>query len=552
MAGLSAPDPAQIEDLGEFIEALGRLRLWAGAPSYRALAKAVGSKLSPPQTLAHTTISDLFKARRRRLDYDLVIATVRALGLTEPVVAQWAAACIRVHAQAATGSAIRVLRQLPADLSSFTGRERELRSLLAAINDRPGPARVASVAAIEGMAGVGKTRLAVRAAHELVRVGRFRDAQLFVNLHGFDPEQPPSDPAAVLGVFLRQLGVAAHAVPRTVEERSAMYRDRLRDMDALIVLDDAADERQVRVLIPAAPGCVVLVTSRRTMGGLEGASTLRLDVLDPSGSQLLLGRIVGSERLLAEPAAAGALAAACGHLPLAVALAAARLRSRPTWSVTDLLTELRAAGLPAIDAGGRSVAAAFDASLARLDAEQQRMFLLLGLCPGKDIGAEAAGIMARTNPPNAKALLDSLVDEHLALSLTPGRFTLHRVLRSYAAGRAAAGMTEAQRWSSLRRVLCWYTARVADTAACRPLKARKLLAQAAALAHGDGSGLSDAWRVVGSAHLWSEEFEAAENAYRRALRLTPTGGNHTAALLGFRQARRAHRQLIGGTQQQPR
>lgn len=317
-----------------------------------------------------------------------------------------------------------------------------------------------------------------------------------------------------------------------------MYRDRLHGMDALIVLDDAADERQIRDLIPAAPGCLVLVTSRRTMTGLEGATVLRLDVLDPPASRLLLGRIAGSERVLAEPAATAAVTAACGHLPLGVSLAANRLRSRPTWSVTDLLNELRGAGLPAMVAGGRSVADAFDTSLAALDAEQHRMFLFLGLCPGKDIGAEAAAIMARTNPANAKALMESLADEHLALSPAPGRFALHRVLHSYAAGKAATGMPEHQRWDSLRRVLCWYTARIHDTAVYRPPKARKLLAQAPGLAHDDGSGLSEAWRAVGRAHLWSEEFEAAENAYLRALRLTPVGGNHTATLLGIRRARR--------------
>ncbi|HEU5352926.1 MAG TPA: NB-ARC domain-containing protein [Actinocrinis sp.] len=540
-AAVSAPDPAQAVDLGEFIEALGRLRLWAGAPSYRALAKAVGPRLSPPQTLAHTTISDLFQARRRRLDLDLVTATVRALGLAEPAVARWGAACIRVHAQARTGGGpTGVLRQLPADLRTFTGRERELRSLFAAIDENPGRARSAMVSAIEGMAGIGKTRLALRAAHELVRAGRFTHAQLFVNLHGFDPDYSPADPAAVLEGFLRQLGVPAQAIPQSLEQRAAMYRDRLHGMEALIVLDNAADEKQVADLIPAAPGCLVIITSRRTMAGLEGADILRLDVLDPPGSRLLLGRIAGSERLLAQPAATAAVAEACGHLPLAVSLAAARLRSRPTWSVTDLLTELRGAGLPAMAAGGRSVADAFDASLARLDAEQHRMFLFLGLCPGKDIGAEAAAIMARTSPTNAKALMESLVDEHLALSPAAGRFTLHRVLRGYAAGKAASGMPEPQRWASLRRVLRWYTARVHDTAAHRPPKARKLLAQAHNLADSDGSGLSDAWRAIGRAHLWSEEFEAAENAYWRALRLTPAGGNHTAALLGIRQAHRAH------------
>jgi len=210
--------------------------------------------------------------------------------------------------------------------------------------------------------------------------------------------------------------------------------------------------------------------------------------------------------------------------------------------VTDLLAELRGRGAQAMAVGGRSVAVAFDASLATLDGEQQRMFLLLGLCPHDDIGAEAAALMARTTPAHAKALMESLVDEHLALTPAPGRFTLHRVVRSFAAGKAATAMPEPQSRASQRRVLRWYTARAHDTSAYRPPQARKLLAQAFAMTAGDdnGSSLSQTWRTLGHAHLWSEEFQAAEHSYRLALRLTPTGAHHKAALHGIHQA---HRQL---------
>jgi hypothetical protein len=532
-----APDPRTATDLSEFIALLGHLRIWAGWPSYRDLARRVGPLLRPARTVSPATVVDVFKVARRRLDLDLVVGIVRALGLGEGDVAQWRDVCVRMHAQAKSGASAGVLRQLPADLATFTGRQAELEFLLATVR-RHDQAEIATAAicAIEGMAGVGKTRLSVHLAHRLVRSGRYSDAQLYADLRGFGSDQPPATAGAVLEAFLRALRVPAQLIPESVAERSAMFRDRIHDKRVLVVLDNAADEKQVRDLIPAAPGCLVLITSRRTMAGLEGATTLRLDVLEPAASQVLLGRIAGSERTLAEPAATAAVVATCGHLPLAVSLAAARLRSRPTWSVTDLLTELRGDGLQAMAVGGRSVAETFDAWLDGFDVEQHRMFLFLGVCPGEDIGAEAAAIMAGTTPTSAKALMDSLVDEHLVLAPAPGRFALHRVLRGYAAGKAADRIPAPQRWASLRRVLSWYAARMHDADAYRPPRARKLLAQAPALA--DGSGLSDAWRAIGHAHLWSEEFEAAENAYRRALRLAPVGGDRIDALFSIRQARR--------------
>ncbi|UWE10835.1 ATP-binding protein [Actinacidiphila bryophytorum] len=158
-----------------------------------------------------------------------------------------------------TGGPAGVFRQLPADLPTFTGRGPELRALLGAADQAPGPALGASpeaaptvvVSAIEGVAGIGKTRLAVRAAHELVRAGRYADVQLFVNLRGIDPDQPPADPSAVLDAFLRQLGVPAQTIPDGLDDRAAMFRNRLHGVDALVVLDNAAGEDQVRDLIPA-------------------------------------------------------------------------------------------------------------------------------------------------------------------------------------------------------------------------------------------------------------------------------------------------------------
>ena len=150
-----------------------------------------------------------------------------------------------------------------------------------------------------------------------------------MNLRGFDPERPPADPADVLESFLGQLGVAADQVPESVDERAVMFRDRMFGRDALVLLDNAADEEQIRDLIPAGPTCLVLVTSRRSLASLDQAEIVMLDVFEDGEAIALLARIAGAERVAAEPEAAARIVQLCGALPMAVALAAARLRSRP-------------------------------------------------------------------------------------------------------------------------------------------------------------------------------------------------------------------------------
>ncbi|MEE1784476.1 NB-ARC domain-containing protein [Streptomyces sp. SP17BM10] len=326
-----APDPADAADLAEFIRALERLRLWAGGPSLRALAKRVGPLLRPPQPVSHTTVADVFKPDRRRLDPDLVLAVVRALGAGEADAARWRAACTRVHADARACGPVGVLRQLPADLATFTGRERELAWLV-----RHFASGAAVVSTIDGPAGIGKTQLALHAAHHLVRAGRCADVQLYVDLRGCDPEHPPADPSTVLGMFLRQLEVPAHRVPTVPAERAALFRERMHGKRAVVVLDDAATATQVRDLLPASPTCLVLITSRHELTGLEGVAPHRLGAFTEEEALLLLTRVVGASRVAAEHEAAERIVQACGYAPGAVSAVAARLRSRPAWRLADL------------------------------------------------------------------------------------------------------------------------------------------------------------------------------------------------------------------------
>jgi hypothetical protein len=304
------------------------------------VSKRVGPLLRHPRTVPESTVIDAFKPRRRRLDFDLVVAIVRALGLDDAEVARWRAACVRVHAQAAAHSG--VLRYLPADLATFTGREDAVKVLLDSVltkeQESPGDGTVI-VLRIEGMGGIGKSKLAVHVAHQLVRKSHY-GAQLYVDLHGFDPKSAPTDPADVLACFLGALGVPARQIPAGLDDRAAMFRHRIRGRAALLVLDDAVDEDQVRPLIPADSACVVLVTSRRSLAALDGADLYTLDTFSVLESVELLAAIVGRERIAAEPAEAERVAELCGCLPLAVALAAARLRGRSSWSVADLAARL--------------------------------------------------------------------------------------------------------------------------------------------------------------------------------------------------------------------
>ncbi|MBF9072819.1 ATP-binding protein [Streptacidiphilus fuscans] len=436
------PDPGRAEDLAEFIGLLGELRTWAGMPSYRVLAKGVGPLLRPPRVVSATTVADVFKVGRRRLDLDLVVAVVRALGVDESALDRWRQACVTVHAQAKTGGPVGVLGQLPTELATFTGRRDELTRLIAqATNPRNGDGsgpNTVVISAVEGMAGVGKTQLAVHAAHRLVRDGHFSDVQLHVNLRGFDPELPPADPSAVLEAFLRQLGVPAQQIPACREERAATFRDRLRDRSALVLLDNAADEDQVRDLIPAGPACLVLITSRRSLIGLDGVTPHLLDTFTDAESLELLGRIAGRDRVAAEPEAAARIVEHCDGLPLAVALTAARLRSRPAWSLADLACRLEAGRLEALRAGSRALTPVLELSYRDLTEPLQRVFRLLGHHPGPDFTPAMAAALADIPAHQAEDALDQLHDENLIRQNTPGRYELHDLLRAYAAELAEA------------------------------------------------------------------------------------------------------------------
>jgi DNA-binding SARP family transcriptional activator len=351
-----------------------------------------------------------------------------------------------------------VPRQLPAAPGHFTGRRSEL-DLLAGLANKPdqadGEGGTVVISAIEGMAGIGKTALAVHAGHRLA--GRFPDGQLFIDLHGYTKGHPPREPGQALDWLLRALGIAAQQIPEDTEARAALYRQRLAGTSTLIVLDNAVDEAQVRALLPGVPGCLVLVTSRRRLKGLDDARTLSLDLLSLADAVALLRTVAGPERALAGDRLLGEVAELCGRLPLALRIAGALLRHRPAWDLEHLAGLLR--GRPervrALSDGERDLGAVFDLSYAGLDEQHRLLFRRLGLVPGPDADAYAAAALLECDPGDATRLLEDLVDHNLLIAHAPGRYRLHDLLRAYA--RALAGQDPAERnRAALDRLLHYY------------------------------------------------------------------------------------------------
>jgi DNA-binding SARP family transcriptional activator/Flp pilus assembly protein TadD len=351
--------------------------------------------------------------------------------------------------------------QLPPDLSSFSGRVEQLARLDALLPDegRQRPATVV-ISAIAGMAGVGKTTLAVHWAHR-VR-DRYPDGQLYLNLRGFDPVGTPLSPRAALRRLLTGLGVAPSRIPADLDAQGDLYRSVLADRRILLILDNVHDAEQVRPLLPGAPGCLTVVTSRSQLAGLvtlDGAQLLPVDVLSPAEARELLVRRLGAARVDAEPDAVAEIVARCGGLPLALAIVAARAAAHPRFALAALARELRASpGLDSLHGTDRAsdLRTVFSWSYTGVGAPAAGLFRLLGQHPGPDLGVAAAAALAGTTGREVRRRLAELTDAHLVTEHLPGRYTLHDLLRAYAAEQAAAVDDEESRREALRRMLDHY------------------------------------------------------------------------------------------------
>ncbi|MFI9837958.1 tetratricopeptide repeat protein [Nonomuraea sp. NPDC051941] len=345
---------------------------------------------------------------------------------------------------------------LPYDVPDFAGREAELERLTRLPDG-------VSVVAIDGMAGIGKTTLAVHAGHLLAE--RFPDGGLFVDLQAHTAGRDPVDPGEALEILLRQLGVPAERIPPGTSERAALWRAELSGLRALVVIDNAADTQHVRPLLPGGSGSMAVITSRRRLTDLDGAPAISVDVLSERDAVELFTGVVGP-RAWEEPTAVAEVLRLCGFLPLAVRIAAARLRHRPRWTVDYLAVRLRdqSRRLAELATAERGVAAAFALSYEQLSPDHRRMFRLLGLHPGQDVDAYAAAALTDLTVTRAESLLEDLLDAHMLIQQEPGRYTFHDLLRDHA--RSAAGLEERDdsRKAALTRLFAFYT-HVTDLAA---------------------------------------------------------------------------------------
>ncbi|WP_433157975.1 ATP-binding protein [Kribbella sp. CA-247076] len=400
-----------------------------------------------PRTLRRWETGESVRPRRSSLR---LVAQILDLTTSESAELAAAAQAVTPHAPVAVAGAGRP-HQLPPAPSHFAGRIEELAELGSYV------AAGRSVIAVEGMAGVGKTAFTVQAARSLAP--DFPDGQLFLDLRGFSDRSRPLEPAEALARMMRALGVPGDQVPVDVEECAGLFRSLVADRRLLFVYDNVADAGQVAPLLPATPTCQVLTTSRHTLASLDRGATIRLGTL-PSSAAIDLFTSV-AEFTGQSPDQLTDVVELCGGLPLALRIAAARLRSRRSWQVADLvrrLREQRDVVLDRLDDETLGVSAALDLSYAALDEPTRRAYRLLGLIPGPDVDFGAAAALFGSDRDTARAALDTLQDLHLVNEAPGGRYTLHDLTRAHAVWHAQSTETASDRSAALIRLLDHYCA----------------------------------------------------------------------------------------------
>lgn len=451
------PEPEGAGNLAELVERLRLLRSWAGR-SYRAVHREVvraRTDRGVAELPAMNTVYRCFQPGRARVDLELVVDVARALTGDDQVAERWRQAGQVISGEATAAGIVDVADDLPAGVPHFVGRARELRVI---VGSR------APVVAISGMPGVGKTALAVRAAHRLAAEA---DLRLAVDLRGHDPDLPPADPAAVLGAFLRRLGLTPDRFAHLdLAARAERYRELTAGRRVLVLLDNAEDARQVAPLLPGSGHTIV--TSRRLLTGLD-ARGVRLGVLPSTDALALLGHAAG-QPVVDDPAAAGEIAALAGYLPLALTVVAGRIRAHPTWTLADHVDRLtRHRDLLRVDAGTElAIRLSFD----ELTEELRRTVELLALHPGEDFDRYAAAALVGATLADATTRLAELTAAHLVEEHRPRRYRLHDLIRTYSRGRAIEDEPATARGAALTRLFDHY-ARTASLAMDRYAPAEK-------------------------------------------------------------------------------
>lgn len=471
------PDPGVAGMPGEFVDALRRLKDWAGV-GFRRLEKAAAAA---GQVLPRSTITAAL-SRDRLPREDLVVALVRSCGGDQEEVDRWVAARRRIAAGTppstpspaslpapAVADVPAVLGPvrctLPVDQVVFVGRDRELEQIATAVADVAQQDGVIAIHAIDGMPGIGKTTLAVHVAHLLK--DRFGDRQLFIDLHAHTPGRTPVQAGEALAQLLAADGVDPRFLPDTLDGRASLWRDRMAGKRLLLVLDNAGGSEQVTPLLPATAGSLVLVTSRRGLGDIPSAVPMPLDVLGEDEAISMFVRL--APRAAADWPAVGQVVRVCGYLPLAISITASVYLRHRSWTLEDLVREVhRCGGGPlTLTAENRTVAAVFDLSYHDLPTGRQRLFRLLALHPGVDIDPYAAAALAATSLNEARQQLDGLHTDHLLEEPNYRRYRMHDLIRAYAQNLADTADPPQARHEAIGGLLDFYrhtTAQAMDVA----------------------------------------------------------------------------------------
>ncbi|HEY2576895.1 MAG TPA: tetratricopeptide repeat protein [Streptosporangiaceae bacterium] len=446
--------------------------------SLRTAAGLTQEELAEVARVSYRSISDLERGVSRFPRRDTARLLADALGLSGDGRARFEAAA-RGHPPATGNMVSRPLpggiaaatRTLPRDIASFTGREPEIESVLRTVRDA-GAGGVADICAISGMAGVGKTALAVHVAHRLA--DGFPDGQIFVQLHGHTPGHRPVDPVDALASLLQASGIPAQYIPDGLEPRAWLWRDRLVGRRMLLLLDDAARREQVLPLLPGSPGTLVLVTSRRHLTALEDAHVISLDMLPPKDAAAMLVRLALRPELRPDDSAVREIVWLCGYLPLSIGMIARQLQHHPVWTAAALAGKLAASRdrLELMKTENLSVAAAFDLSYRDLTPDEQRVFRYLGLHPGTDFDDYVVAALTDCELAGTRHHLLALYDHYLLREPRRDRYQMHDLIAEYSRSLAAEQADDQD--AAIDRLLAYYlhSARIAGRQFARRIPVR--------------------------------------------------------------------------------
>ncbi|MFJ8495129.1 NB-ARC domain-containing protein [Streptomyces sp. NPDC094038] len=431
--------------------------------SHRLRAVLTQGELADCTGVSLRTIRDMERGRVQRPRRFTVRLLAAGLGLTDQNTRELMRS-VEAAGDATTplpGPPPGVMCLLPPALDDLTGRDRELAWIERQV-DKAAAAASLGVVVVHGPPGTGKTSLAVRAGHDLA--DRFPDGTMFVDMHGMDPEPP--NPLQVVRRLLRALDVAGD-IPEDEDRCISVYRSIMRHRRVLIIADNPTDEAQIRPLLAASPGSVVLVSSRNAMVSLEVTARLSLKLLSTGAACDLLDGVIGSKRAKDEAEDVARVARLCSGVPLALRIAGNRLATRPAWPVSQLADRLadERVRLGVLRAGDIHVQTAFEASYRRLDPKAAVLFRRLSLLPGSDTSVELAAVLTELPEPLTESLLEHLVDiSLLAASETAGQYSLHDLLKVFAATQLKQHEAEAAAARARQRAYHWLLATTAAAA----------------------------------------------------------------------------------------